>query len=85
VIKITEGGAELIGLPTMLSRGNDHATVYSDLLCYGARPEGGTALRCGALLAKQPDAENRLLPILDCSYWAPGFNVLYAIRFDLYG
>lgn len=43
MIKITEGGAELIGLPTVSSRGNDRTTVYSDLLCYGARPEGGTA------------------------------------------
>lgn len=84
MIKITEEGAGPICQP-VLSRGNDHATVYSDLRCYGARPEGRTALRCGALLAKQPDARSRLLPILDCSYWAPGLNVLYAIRFDLDG
>ena len=53
------------------------------LLCYDTTPEGRTALRCGALLAKQLDAETHLLPVLDCSYWARGFDVLSAVNFDL--
>ena len=53
------------------------------LLCYDATPEGRTALRCGALLAKQLHAETHLLSILDCSYWTRGFDVLSAVNFDL--
>jgi nucleotide-binding universal stress UspA family protein len=53
------------------------------LLCYDATPEGRTALRCGAMLAKQLLAGTHLLAIPDCSYWTLGFDVLSAISFDL--
>ncbi len=53
------------------------------LLCYDGTSEGRAALRCGAALAKQLDAETHLLAMLDCSYWARGFDVLSSVNFDL--
>lgn len=53
------------------------------LLCYDGTSEGRTALRCGAALVRQLNAEAHLLAIRDCSYWARGFDVLSAVNFDL--
>jgi nucleotide-binding universal stress UspA family protein len=53
------------------------------LLCYDATPEGRLALRCGAALAQQLQAETHLLSILDCTYWTIGFDVLSSLRYDV--
>jgi nucleotide-binding universal stress UspA family protein len=53
------------------------------LLCYDATPEGRLALRCGAALAQQLQAETHLLSILDCTYWSSGFDVLSAMKFEV--
>jgi nucleotide-binding universal stress UspA family protein len=53
------------------------------LLCYDATPEGRLALRCGATLAQQLQAETHLLSILDCTYWTIGFDVLSSLRYDV--
>lgn len=38
---------------------------------------------CGAALVQQLEAETHLLSILDCSYWSSGFDVLFAMKFDV--
>jgi len=53
------------------------------LLCYDGTSEGRAALRCGGALVQLLHAEAHLLAILDCSYWAKGFDVLSAVSFDL--
>ncbi|OUL96404.1 universal stress protein [Paraburkholderia hospita] len=53
------------------------------LLCYDGTPEGRLAMRCGAALAQQLEAETHLLSILDCSYWSSGFDVLSAMKFEV--
>lgn len=53
------------------------------LLCYDGTSEGRAALRCGGALVQMLHAEAHLLAILDCSYWARGFDVLSAVSFDL--
>ncbi|KFX64402.1 MULTISPECIES: universal stress protein [Paraburkholderia] len=52
------------------------------LLCYDATPEGRLALRCGAALAQQLQAETHLLSISDCTHWAGGFDVLSSLKFE---
>src|ERR1700712_5255178 len=53
------------------------------LLCYDGTSEGRAALRCGGALVQLLHAEAHLLAILDCAYWARGFDVLSAMSFDL--
>lgn len=53
------------------------------LLCYEATPEGRRALRCGAALARQLQAETHLLSILDFTWWSGGFDVLLTMKFDI--
>ncbi|MFM0732620.1 universal stress protein [Paraburkholderia sediminicola] len=53
------------------------------LLCYDATPEGRLALRCGAALAQQLQAETHLLSFLDSTYWSSGFDVLSSINFEV--
>jgi len=53
------------------------------LLCYDGTAKGQAALRCGPALVRQLNAAAHLLAILDCSYWARGFDVLPAVKFDL--
>jgi hypothetical protein len=43
------------------------------LLCYDATPEGRLALRFGAALAQQLQAETHLLSIFDYTYWSSAF------------
>lgn len=52
------------------------------LLCYDATPEGRLALRYGAALAQQLQAETHLLSIFDCTHWSGGFDVLSSMKFD---
>lgn len=53
------------------------------LLCYDATPEGRRALRCGAALARQLQAETHLLSILDFTWWSGGYDVLSTMKFDI--
>ncbi|HEY4298619.1 MAG TPA: universal stress protein [Paraburkholderia sp.] len=53
------------------------------LLCYDGTPEGQRALRCGAMLARQLQAETHLLSILDTTCWSSGFGVLASMNFDV--
>lgn len=53
------------------------------LLCYDATPEGRRALRCGAALARQLQAETHLLSILDFSWWSGGYDMLSTMKFDI--
>ncbi|SFJ14037.1 hypothetical protein SAMN05192543_105556 [Paraburkholderia megapolitana] len=53
------------------------------LLCYDATPEGRCALRCGAMLARQLQAETHLLSILDINCWMSGFDVLSSMRLEV--
>jgi nucleotide-binding universal stress UspA family protein len=53
------------------------------LLCYHATPEGQRALRCGAALARQLQAETHLLAVMDGSWWTSGYDVLSAMAFEL--
>lgn len=53
------------------------------LLCYDATPEGQRALRCGAMLARQLQAETHLLSVLDVTYWPCGFDVLSSMKFEM--
>jgi len=52
------------------------------LLCYDATPEGRLALRFGAALAQQLQAETHLLSIFDCTYtyWSSGFDVMSSMK-----
>ena len=52
------------------------------LLCYDGTPEGQRALRCGAMLARQLQADTHLLSILDTTYWSNGFGVLTSMNFE---
>lgn len=52
------------------------------LLCYDGTPEGQRALRCGAMLARQLQAETHLLSVLDTTCWTNGFGVLPSIDFE---
>ena len=52
------------------------------LLCYDPAIEGRRALRSGALLAQQLDAETHLLSISDFAWWSNGFDVLSPVKFD---
>lgn len=52
------------------------------LLCYDGTPEGQRALRCGAMLARQLQAETHLLSVLDTTCWSSGFGVLASINFE---
>ena len=53
------------------------------LLCYDGTPEGRRALRSGAALAQQLDAETHLLSVIDFSWWASGYDVLSSMAFDI--
>ena len=53
------------------------------LLCYDATPEGRRALRCGAALAQQLQAETHLLAIMDCAWWSGGYDALSPMKFDI--
>ena len=53
------------------------------LLCYDGTPEGQRALRCGAMLARQLQAETHLLSILDTTCWSNGFGVLMPTNFEV--
>ncbi|MDR5759467.1 universal stress protein [Caballeronia sp. LZ035] len=53
------------------------------LLCYDGTPEGRAALRSGARLAQQLNANTHLLAVLDHSYWTRGFEVLSPVAFDI--
>lgn len=53
------------------------------LLCYDATPEGQLALRYGAALAQQLQAETHLLSIFDCTYWSSGFDVMSSMKFEI--
>lgn len=53
------------------------------LLCYDGTPEGQRALRCGAMLARQLQADTHLLSILDTSSWSNGFGVLTSMNFEV--
>lgn len=53
------------------------------LLCYDATPEGRRALRCGAALAQQLQAETHLLSVLDCTWWSGGYDAMSNIKFDI--
>lgn len=53
------------------------------LLCYDATPEGRIALRCGAALAQQLQAETHLLSIFDRTDWSSGFDVLSSMKFEV--
>ncbi|WP_235994101.1 universal stress protein [Paraburkholderia solitsugae] len=53
------------------------------LLCYDATPEGRLALRFGAALAQQLQAETHLLSIFDYTYWSSGFDVLSSMKFEV--
>ncbi|MGQ7932413.1 universal stress protein [Paraburkholderia sp. D1E] len=53
------------------------------LLCYDATPEGQRALRCGAALAKQLDAETHLLSVLDLAWWPAGYDAFSSMKFDV--
>ncbi|CAE6889711.1 hypothetical protein R69749_07536 [Paraburkholderia domus] len=53
------------------------------LLCYDATSEGRLALRFGAALAQQLQAETHLLSIFDYTYWSSGFDVLSSMKFEV--
>ncbi|OAJ56915.1 universal stress protein UspA [Paraburkholderia ginsengiterrae] len=53
------------------------------LLCYDGTPEGQRALRCGAMLARQLQAETHLLSIMDTTCWSNGFGVLASASFEM--
>jgi nucleotide-binding universal stress UspA family protein len=53
------------------------------LLCYDGTPEGQRALRCGAMLARQLQAETHLLSILDTTCWSSGFGLLTSMNFEV--
>ncbi|SIT45520.1 UspA domain-containing protein [Paraburkholderia ribeironis] len=53
------------------------------LLCYDGTPEGQRALRCGAMLARQLQAETHLLSVLDTTCWSTGFGVLASMNFEV--
>jgi nucleotide-binding universal stress UspA family protein len=53
------------------------------LLCYDGTPEGQRALRCGAMLARQLQAETHLLSVLDTACWSKGFGVLALMDFEV--
>ena len=53
------------------------------LLCYDGTPEGQRALRCGAMLARQLQAETHLLSVLDTTCWSSGFGVLASMNFEI--
>ncbi|OAJ52836.1 universal stress protein UspA [Paraburkholderia ginsengiterrae] len=53
------------------------------LLCYDATPEGQLALRFGAALAQQLQAETHLLSIFDYTYLSSGFDVLSSMKFEV--
>ncbi|MFL9868470.1 universal stress protein [Paraburkholderia fungorum] len=52
------------------------------LLCYDATREGRRALRHGASLAEQLNAETHLLAILNTLAWTQGADVASAVPFD---
>lgn len=52
-------------------------------LCNDATPEGALALRFGAALAQQLQAETHLLSIFDYTYLSSGFDVLSSMKFDV--
>ncbi|CAE6796321.1 universal stress protein [Paraburkholderia haematera] len=52
------------------------------LLCYDATREGRRALRHGASLAEQLNAETHLLAILNSLAWTQGADVASAVPFD---
>jgi hypothetical protein len=68
--------------PRKLAKESTMAPFNRILLCYDATPEGRLALRCGAALAQQLQAETHLLSISDCTHWAGGFDVLSSLRFE---
>ncbi|MFC4521496.1 universal stress protein [Cupriavidus pinatubonensis] len=46
------------------------------LLCYDGTREGRRALRYGAELARERQAETHLLAVLDSAYWIRGFDAV---------
>ncbi|AXF06374.1 universal stress protein [Paraburkholderia hospita] len=53
------------------------------LLCYDGTPEGRQALRCGAALARELQAETHLLAVVDSSWWTSGYDVLSSMAFEM--
>ncbi|MFL9932971.1 universal stress protein [Paraburkholderia sp. RL18-103-BIB-C] len=53
------------------------------LLCCDGTPEGQRALSCGAMHARQLQAETHLLSILDTTCWSSGLAVLASMNFQI--